>query len=92
MTDFKSLRGLKSLVLDAVEHGASAVERVHLQTAHRTFDILKKAPPIEAPVEGVQAIHDSIVSSVYASVRLVSQVVGKTLDAAIDVAEQSKED
>ncbi len=35
MTDFKRLRGLKSLLADAVEHGASAIERVHQKTADR---------------------------------------------------------
>lgn len=84
MTDIKRLKGLKALLQDAVEHGASAVERVHLKTAERPFVVLEKVPPIEKPVQGIRAIHDTIVSGVYGSVRVVNRVVGKTLDVALD--------
>ena len=78
MSDMKSWRGLKTLLVDAVEHGASAVERVHMQTARRPFEILKNVPTLEEPVEGIQGIHDAIVTGVYGSVRLVNRVLGRT--------------
>ncbi|HEX2675367.1 MAG TPA: hypothetical protein VHM19_01975 [Polyangiales bacterium] len=85
MTDMKRWRGLKSLLQDAVEQGATAIEKVHLETARRPFTVIEKvAPPIEKPVQGVHAIHDAIVSSTYTSVRLVNRLVGKALDVAID--------
>lgn len=90
MKDIKRLRGLKSLLQDAVEQGASAVERVHLKTADRPFEVLRSVPPIEKPVEAVRAIHDTIVSGVYGSVRAVTRVVGKTLDVALDAMDEEK--
>jgi hypothetical protein len=88
--DLKRLRGLRALLEEGVEHGSSAIERVHLATARRTFTILEAIPPIAAPVRGVHVIHDLSVASVYGSIRLVNRIVGKTLDLALVVAESAK--
>jgi hypothetical protein len=85
-TPMKRWRGLKSLVFDAVEHGSSAVERVHLGTAKRTFDVLEAIPGIDAPAKVVHTIHDLSVRSVYSTIRIVNRVVGHGLDLAFDVA------
>jgi hypothetical protein len=91
MSDIKRWKGLKALVQDAVENGASAIERVHLETAKRPFAALKMVPPIEKPVEGIQTLHDTIVSGVYGTVRVVTRAVGKGLDAALDALEDESE-
>jgi hypothetical protein len=92
MSDLRRLRGLRALIEEAVHHGASAVERVHKETADRTFTLLEAIPPIAAPTKLVHVVHDATVTSVYAAIRGVNAIVGKTLDVAIDVAEsvQSK--
>ncbi|PTL75746.1 hypothetical protein [Vitiosangium sp. GDMCC 1.1324] len=84
----KKWRGLKDLVQDAVDKGATAVEQVHKRTAARPFELLEKVPPLTAPVRGVHGLHDLAVSGSYGMVRLVNRVVGKTLDVALDVLEQ----
>ena len=44
MRALRRWRGLVALVRDGVEHGSRAVEKVHLETAERTFAILEADP------------------------------------------------
>jgi hypothetical protein len=89
MTDVKRWRGLKDLVRDAVEHGASAIERVHLATAQRPFTVLAQIPAISEPVRVIQQIHDAAVSTTYATVRGVTRAVGAAADIALDAVESA---
>ena len=89
MNNLKRWRGLGALVGDAVEHGASAIERVHLATAERPFRIIEQIPGIGEPTKGVHVVHDAFVSGVYAQVRWVNRLVGKALDATFDVLEDT---
>jgi hypothetical protein len=89
--NLKRWRGLGALIGDAVEHGASAIERVHLATAERPFRILEQIPGIAEPTKGVHVVHDAVVSGVYAQVRSVNRLVGKALDLTFDVLEQASE-
>lgn len=84
----KRWRGLKSLVQDVVDKGATAVEGVHLRTAAVPFRLLRRIRPLEAPVRRIHALHDLALSTSYAMVRLVNRVAGKTVDVALDVAEK----
>jgi hypothetical protein len=74
---------LRALITDAVEHGASAVERVHLATARRPFAIVEQVPGIEQPARVVHEVHDAIVSTTYSNVRGVNRTVGAALDALL---------
>jgi hypothetical protein len=80
-------RGLTALVADAVTHGASAIERVHLATARRPFEIIEHVPGIGAPTKGVHMAHDLAVSGVYESVRLVATLVAKAVDLGLEIAD-----
>jgi hypothetical protein len=91
MTTLKRLRGLQSLVQDAVEHGSKAVEDVHKATAGRTFVVLEAIPPIARPARAVHRVHDVSLSGVYGMIRVVNRVVGMTLEVALDVADQRAE-
>lgn len=88
MSTMKRLRGLRALVEDVVEHGSKAVEEVHKATAARTFVVLEAIPPIATPAKVVHVVHDASLTGIYGIIRVVNRVVGKTLDVAIDVAEQ----
>ncbi len=87
----KRWRGLKALVVDAVEHGSRRVEHIQKETARRPFEILEKIPPLQVPAKGIHEIHDTAVSGVHGMIRLVNKVVGGTLDVVIDVVEHRKE-
>lgn len=88
---FQRWRGLKSLVVDAVEHGSRAVERIQKETAKVPFDILEQIPPLEVPVKGIREIHDTAVSGVHGIIRLVNRVTGETLDVVLDAVERHRE-
>ncbi len=86
-TSMKRWRGLKAIVQDVVREGASAVERVHLATADRSFFVAERIPPIADSARAIHAVHDASVAGVYAMIRLVNQVVGSTVDVVLDTVE-----
>jgi hypothetical protein len=86
--DLKRLRGAAALLSDAVEHGASAIERVHLATAARPFGILESIPPTALVAKGVHVAHDAIASSVYGTIRAVNRLARTAVSAAFDAAEE----
>jgi len=88
MSDLNKLRGLKNLVRDAVENGATAIEQVHLATARRPFAVLEQIPAIAQPARGVQQIHDAVVTTSYGAVRAVTRAVSQAADLALDALEQ----
>ena len=87
MRSSSRLRGLRQLVSEVIDHGATAVETVHLATTSRTFRFLSMLPAVAAPSEVIHVVHDSWVSGVYGTVRVVNRVVGRALDLALDAAE-----
>jgi hypothetical protein len=89
-SDLKRLRGAAALLSDAVEHGASAIERVHLATAARPFGILERIPPTAIVARGVHVAHDAIASSVYATIRAVNHLARVAVTAALDAAEPTE--
>jgi hypothetical protein len=86
MSDLKRWRGLKDLVRDAMQHGTTAVERVHLETARRPFAVLESIAG--EPVQTIHQVHDAVVSSTYGAVRAVAQVVDTALGVAIDALDE----
>lgn len=84
MSDLKQLRGLKDLVRDTMQHGTTAVEKVHLETARRPFSVLESIAGLSEPVKGIHQVHDAVVATTYGAVRAVAQVVDKALDVALD--------
>lgn len=88
MKDVKRWKGLRALIGDAVEHGASAIERVHVATARRPFTIMEQIPGLAEPVKGIHVLHDVIVTNTYGAVRLVNRAVGQAIDAALDAVDE----
>ena len=82
----KRLKGLKDMLIDAVDHGAGAIEKVHVGTAKRTFDVLEAIPGIDEPSKLAHEVHDASVHGVYTTVRVVTRGVGAVLDLVLDGA------
>lgn len=76
-------RGLGELLLDAVEHGSTAVERVQIETARRPFALLERIAAVAAPARGIHAVHDAAVSGVHAAIRGVTRLARATLVVAL---------
>ena len=75
-------------MVDAVDGGSKAVERVQHSTAKTAFSLLAQVTPLKVPVSGLQEIHDTAIHTVHGMIRLVNRVAGSTLDAVLDVVEQ----
>jgi hypothetical protein len=86
MSTVKRIQGLRALLEAAVDQGASAVERVHMATAARPFDVLDLVPGVAPVARGVRVVHDTTVTGVYEAIRQVNHLVGVTLDVAIGLA------
>jgi hypothetical protein len=83
----RRLRGAIALLSDAVEHGTSAIERVHLATAARPFAILEAIPPTALVAKGVHVAHDAISSGVYGTIRAVNRVARSAVSLVLDAAD-----
>lgn len=83
MSNAKRWSGLSQLIGDAVEHGATAVERIHMATARRPFQIIEQIRPIAAPAKVVHGIHDAIVTNTYNQIRWWNSTVQKVVQAAL---------
>jgi hypothetical protein len=69
-------RGLKDLIQETVEAGASAIEKVHQDIACQPFAVLKKINVIAVPVQAIETVHQTITGGVYTSVRTVNRIAG----------------
>ncbi|MFO0591019.1 MAG: hypothetical protein U0441_25975 [Polyangiaceae bacterium] len=86
----KRIRGLKSLVIAAVDHGSQAIEKVQLEVAKTPFDLLEQVPNLKLPVAGARLVYNTSVASTHLIIRTVNKVVGDTLDVVLD--QVSKDD
>ncbi|HKU40348.1 MAG TPA: hypothetical protein VJR89_19440 [Polyangiales bacterium] len=83
MSSRQRWKGLVSLVGDAVEHGSQAVERIHMATARRPFQIIEQIPGIAAPTKLVHHVHDAIVTNTYQQIRFWNSLVVSAVRAAL---------
>lgn len=84
-------RGLKDLVVDAVHHGATAVEVVHRRTARATIEVIALVPRLTGPARAVGAVQDAVIAVTYATIRQVNGAVGAVAGLVIDVADDVAE-
>jgi hypothetical protein len=82
----KRWRGLNNLIRDAVIHGSSAVEKIHLETARVPFMILEAIPVpfVAIPAKGIHAIHDTSTKLVYSAIRGTTHAVTTAIDVGLD--------
>jgi hypothetical protein len=83
MSSRERWRGLLSLLGDAVEHMTTAIERIHMQTAQRPFDIIEQIPGIAAPAHIVHEVHDSLVKLTYTQIRFWNGAVQTLAQVAL---------
>jgi hypothetical protein len=82
----KRWQGLNNLIRDAVIHGASAVEKIHLETAKVPFTILESLPVpfVAIPARGIHAIHDTSTKLVYSAIRGTTHAVTTAIDVGLE--------
>lgn len=88
---WKRLRGLKRLIHDGVERGASFVEKHHRHAAAKPFDVLESVEPIAVPTKVVRGVHDGVVTITYGSIRAINKVTEAVDDWVVDRLEAADE-
>lgn len=90
MSSLEKWRGLKDLVVDAVDHGSQAVEAIHLASSRRVFRIVRVVPGADVPARLVEGIYEGSVKRTYGTVRFVAKLVGGTIDFGLELAGATK--
>lgn len=88
---WRRLRGLKRLIHDGVERGASFVEKHHRHAAAKPFDVLESVEPVAVPTKVVRGVHDGILSITYGSIRTINKVTEVVDDWVVDRLEAADE-
>ncbi len=81
---WKRVRGIKQLIHDSVDRGASFVERHHRHAAEKPFRILEQVDGVAAPAKLVEQIYFGVVGASYESVRVVNKLVEGVDDWVVD--------
>lgn len=74
----------RALLEDAVDRGATAVQRVQEELTQRPYHVLGQIPPLAAPSELVRSAHFAALRGVYGAIRAVNSVAGAVLHEGID--------
>lgn len=77
------IQTLKDLVEDAVEHGATTVEEVHMKISAIPFDQFEKIPGVGDVVGNARSLHDESVGTVYETIRKINARIGELADEAL---------
>ena len=80
----RRLRGVKSLVHDAVDHTVDLVELGHTSTARGVMAVLSQIPPLAAPAAAVDTVRRITTAGILASIKGVNHLVRVTTDAGLD--------
>ena len=70
------LRGLNSLVAEALDAGVTRTEQIHRAIARRPYAVLKRISPVASPVRTVEFVESTISGMVYWTIRLATRAGG----------------
>lgn len=82
----EQLKGLVTLVQEAIENGATTVEEVHRSVASMPLEALKNIEQISPTVQKVQEIQDRTIGNVYDTIRMVNMQVGDIAKSMLEKA------
>ena len=84
----EQIKGLVTLIEEAIENGATSVEEVHRQIANMPLDALRNVEPLGSTVEKVQDIQDRTIGNIYDTIRMVNAQVSEMAKSMLDKADQ----
>ncbi len=70
------LDGIRALVQDAIDRGATTVEEIHTQIAALPLDALKQVGPLEGAATAAEDLTNRSIGAVYDTIRQVNDQVG----------------
>jgi hypothetical protein len=71
------LDGIRALVQDAIDKGATTVEEVHTTIAAMPLEALKKVEPLRGLAEAAEAVTMASIGNVYDTIRQVNEQAGE---------------
>jgi hypothetical protein len=86
----EQIKGLVTLVQEAIENGATTVEEVHRSIANMPLEALKSIDQIEGPISKVQEFQDRTIGGVYDTIRMVNMQVGEIAKSLLDKMDKPK--
>lgn len=87
---WQRLAAYRGLVVDAVEHGVTAIQEVQERLTQRPYDVLEAVPPLEGPVKVVKAVHYGVMRGSYRTIRLINRLTGEALAKALGEPKEPK--
>ncbi len=82
----EQVKGIVSLVQEAIENGASTVEEVHQEIAAQPLKILKNIAPLADTADKIEKFQEQTIGSVYDTIRMVNAQVGDVAKQLLDKA------
>jgi triacylglycerol lipase len=82
-TDAERWAAYSSLLEDAVDRGATAIQRIQEDFTARPYDVLERLPPIEAPSRLVRSLHYAGLRTTYDVIRSINRASGVAVRAGI---------
>lgn len=71
------VEGIRALVQDAIDRGATSVEEVHKMIAAMPLEALKKIEPLGGAAESAQELTTRSIGAIYDAIRGVNAQVGE---------------
>jgi hypothetical protein len=87
MTD--ELQGLKDLVQEAIDKGATSVEEVHRSIAALPFAVLERIEPLAEPARTMKDLQQQSIGFVYDAIRRLNRVAGEIAEELLQRARSS---
>ena len=83
----EQLKGLVTLVQEAIENGATTVEDVHRSIAAKPLEALRNIGALESTADKIQQFQDETIGNVYETIRMVNAQVGDIAKDMLDKVE-----
>ena len=87
----RRIRGLKSLVHDAIDKTVDLVGVGHESTARTVMRVTDQLPGVEEPARRINAIREFGTRGVLGTIKFSNRAIQKATDLALDVAMQARE-
>ena len=82
----EQLKGIITLVQEAIENGATTVEEVHQEIASQPLKILKNVEPLAGAADKFEKIQEQTIGSVYDTIRMINMQVADVAKQLLDKA------
>ena len=84
------LKELKQKIKDAIDKGATDLEKIHKEILSMPLDYLAKIGPLEETAKGIKNFSNETVGSIYDFIRKLNQKIDEIATELLDKFEKKK--